>query len=152
MDCATRQIPGCADQVSRPPCGRPALPSSGTRKHRGPEGHCSKRPVLSSRLRPPATRSLRKQLLTLGHTDLVILENAVSPPRESQKKLRWEGGVGEGDSHLNEMQTRTQGLAQLNSLSGLAEAVMMVEKSMSPDQQGAREQVLKEGHTGPKLG
>lgn len=90
--------------------------------------------------------------MTLGHTDLVILENAVSPPRESQKKLRGEGGGGEGDSHLNEMQTRTQGLAQLNSLSSLAEAAMMGEKSMSPTQQGARERALEEGYPGPKLG
>lgn len=36
---------------------------------------------------PPATRGLREQLVTLGHTDLVILENAVFPLRESQKSL-----------------------------------------------------------------
>lgn len=34
---------------------------------------------------PPGAR---EQLLTLGHTDLVTLENAVFPPREGQDKAR----------------------------------------------------------------
>lgn len=138
-DRATRQIPGCTDQASARP-GRPALPSSETRQRRGPGGHCSKGPVLSSR--PPAPRGMRKQLLTLGHTDLVILENAVFPPRESQKSLGGKVGDGKG-SCPNETQTRTQGLAQL--VSDLAEAAVMVEKSVSLTSKGLGGEVWRRG-------
>ncbi|KAB1251952.1 hypothetical protein Cadr_000030827 [Camelus dromedarius] len=77
----------------------------------------------------PATRTLREQLLTLDHTDLVILENAAFPPRESQKSLNGKVGDRKGGSRSNEMQTRTQGLARL--FPDLAKAAVMGKKSVA---------------------
>lgn len=64
---------------------------------------------------------------------MVILENAVFPPRESQKSLDRKVGDRKGGSRSNEMQTKPQGLARL--FSDLAKAAVM-KKSMSPISNG----------------
>ena len=64
---------------------------------------------------------------------MVILENAVFPPRESQKSLDGKVGDRKGGSRSNEMQTKTQGLARL--FSDLAKAAVM-KKSVSPISNG----------------
>lgn len=77
---------------------------------------------------PPASRGLRKQLLILGRIDLVILENAVFPPRESQKSLG--GKVGDGKGVAIQMK-RNKNTRPSTAVSDLAEAAVMGEKSVS---------------------
>lgn len=72
--------------------------------------------------------------MTLG-TDLVILENAVFPLRESQKSLggkveAWRGAAIQG-------KCKQEHKAQHSSLSDVAEAAVMAEKNMSPGWPGA---------------
>lgn len=66
--------------------------------------------------------------MILGHTDLVILENAVFPPRESQKSLG--GKVGDGKGVAVQMK-RNENTRPSTAVSDLAEAAVTGEESVS---------------------
>lgn len=66
--------------------------------------------------------------MILGHTVLVILENAVFPPRESQKSLG--GKVGDGKGVAVQMK-RNENTRPSTAVSDLAEAAVTGEESVS---------------------
>lgn len=68
--------------------------------------------------------------MTFGPTDLVILENAAFPRRESLESLGRR--VGDRKGVAVQTKCKQEHKAEHRSLSDLAEAAAMVEKYMSP--------------------